>query len=571
MRCLSIHNTGILSLVLVVWIALNSLALSQQSDMHCGVRCMFVALHVLKEDSDVRLADLQSTLAPKESGNSLEELHGEAIRLGLHAMAVQTSLDAIRLRQGPLTCIAHLRRGHYVILSEIADETISIADPPRASTIPISTFLSEWSGDALLLSNTALEDESSVQNRLWWSAFYRRFVLTIVGVMIAAVFIYAIRKYLRSRTVGRSLRLQRIILVLVPILGDSAGCSKAPVATSPTDLPATVTKLNPDVSRNETTPVATGKLRIEPAVVDLGSVLINQRDLAAKFVVTNQSDDEIQIEEIRTSCGCPVAVPGKTVLQAGEATELIATVKALELGHKSSRIRLFATKSGASAEAAVRWEAGSVIGISPSKVHLGEILCGSRMESTITLRPPKDKLLSECVTSVTSLPESVISTVVNRDGAEWTVAVTVSPIHAESNGRAVVLVSCTPPYGDIRIPVEWVAAEAISLSPKGTFLGKVNRSSKWRARFIARSRDARITKVELADSDSPFKLQCENISESRVMCTLFGSTPDELGPFEAKASLSIRGADSVLATVPFSVSGIVGDSVDDSAEPPSNP
>ena len=59
MRRLTTHNTGIPSLVLVVWIGLNSLALSQQSDMECGVRCLFVALHVLNEDSDVRLAELQ--------------------------------------------------------------------------------------------------------------------------------------------------------------------------------------------------------------------------------------------------------------------------------------------------------------------------------------------------------------------------------------------------------------------------------------------------------------------------------------------------------------------------------
>ena len=214
-------------------------------------------------------------------------------------------------------------------------------------------------------------------------------------------------------------------------------------------------------------------------------------------------------------------------------------------------------KSGAVAEASIKWQAGSLIGVFPAKVYLGEIVCGSTQQTTIQLRAPQEAPLSECVTSVTATPESIVAAVLDRTTDDWTIRLIVNPLHPEPLGRASVVVHCPLPYGDIRIPIEWKSIESVSLSPKGTFLGKVAPDQEWNVQFIAKSADAVIERVELTATESPVRLKTEVISANHVKCILSGKSPSESGVFALDSELLIRGKDTALATLRFSASGIV--------------
>jgi CRP-like cAMP-binding protein len=95
----------------------------EQSD--CGLAAL--AMVGLRLGAQVSVEQLRQKTAPGPQGLSLQQLRGLAGTLGLHARAVQVSVE--RLEQVKLPAIAHLTGGHYVVLHEVSETGIVIGDP----------------------------------------------------------------------------------------------------------------------------------------------------------------------------------------------------------------------------------------------------------------------------------------------------------------------------------------------------------------------------------------------------------------------------------------------------------
>jgi ABC-type bacteriocin/lantibiotic exporter with double-glycine peptidase domain len=162
----------------------------------CGVRCLYVAVKSLTPSKSLSLKELQQRLAPEAAGNTLGELSDEASRLGFSTLLVSTTADALQIRDRPFMFIAHMKRGHFVLLVDVGAETATIVDPPEKNVVPLSSFNAEWEGAGLILSTKPIEDEASVQRRLWWRQYRLHVVL---GVILLATAIAGIRHLYAKR------------------------------------------------------------------------------------------------------------------------------------------------------------------------------------------------------------------------------------------------------------------------------------------------------------------------------------------------------------------------------------
>jgi ABC-type bacteriocin/lantibiotic exporter with double-glycine peptidase domain len=132
----------------------------------CGARTVYLAGESLTPGSMGGLENVISDLSPGDDGNSFAEMADALENRGFKTLAVQTTLEGLMTRKRPFACIAHLIRGHFVVIADANDVEVVLYDPPRNVTLPINTFESQWSGKCLLVSNSQLEDEELIQESL---------------------------------------------------------------------------------------------------------------------------------------------------------------------------------------------------------------------------------------------------------------------------------------------------------------------------------------------------------------------------------------------------------------------
>ncbi len=177
------------SLVLPVWLSEDTATRQPTND--CGVSCLFVGLTVLNGNADLSLPDLLNRLSPKGEGNSIAQLSSTANELGFQTLAVSTTLESLRIRQRPFVFIAHMKRDHFVLIADATDTSVQMVNPPTTSNVPAASFVNEWDGTGLLISNEKLEPEESLVSRLWWTAFRRNalYGVAIAGALAGLVFL----------------------------------------------------------------------------------------------------------------------------------------------------------------------------------------------------------------------------------------------------------------------------------------------------------------------------------------------------------------------------------------------
>ncbi len=164
----------------------------------CGVNCLYIAMKTLSPSNTMDLATLQARLKPEQAGNSLGELSEVAREQGFQTLAVETSVEALQIRQRPFVFIAHLNRGHFVLLTDSSSESVTMVDPPQKMLIPATSLDSEWGGAGIIVSSTEIEEEDTVQRRLWWIRNRLKFALAMAA--IPAIFVGTKLIYLRRRS-----------------------------------------------------------------------------------------------------------------------------------------------------------------------------------------------------------------------------------------------------------------------------------------------------------------------------------------------------------------------------------
>jgi ABC-type bacteriocin/lantibiotic exporter with double-glycine peptidase domain len=179
----------VVMVVVTVMCCVSSLVFAveeNQPPLRCGSQCLYTALKVFEVGPKTFDALEQQIGQPGHQGYTLAEIQDAAQKCGLETQAVSTTLENLLARRRPFCCIAHVNGNHFVLLGNCDSDDVQIVDPPRSFTIPKVTFLAQWSGTALLLSDRELESEALLVQRLWrkkilWRLVYLSFVLIVVA------------------------------------------------------------------------------------------------------------------------------------------------------------------------------------------------------------------------------------------------------------------------------------------------------------------------------------------------------------------------------------------------------
>ena len=177
----------------------------QLDSMDCGPTClMMVAKHYGRSFS---LQTLREKSFITREGVSLLGISNAAEDIGLRSLGVVIAYDQLK-KERPLPCIVHWRQNHFVVVYEIKNNTVYLADPAVGLVkLPETSFLNAWDeagagakdeprkGIALLLEPTPLfyqqaDDNKRTSVRFLWFYFYRHralFLQLSIGLLAGSV------------------------------------------------------------------------------------------------------------------------------------------------------------------------------------------------------------------------------------------------------------------------------------------------------------------------------------------------------------------------------------------------
>jgi len=246
---------------------------------------------------------LPSLLGPvKDGGYSMAQLSDSATALGYHTLALNTTLEGVTARRGRFLGIAHMTNNHFVIVYNVTNHNVLIADPPRLYSLPEGVFNSQWSRQILLISKEPIAAVSAA-----WNA---------MGLLKSFVAILAFLSVLRLTwwAYGRRQSRPNIAIALalcVPCLG----CHGSPPEASPIGGSSATARAEALVSL--------------PAVHDLGNVGINDggKIVDVSSDLWNQSSKTIKILDVITGCSCTSYELSDRVVKPNGRSSLRAKIK----------------------------------------------------------------------------------------------------------------------------------------------------------------------------------------------------------------------------------------------------
>jgi ATP-binding cassette, subfamily B, bacterial HlyB/CyaB len=161
---------------------------AQLSGSDCGAACLvMISRYWGKNFSVNRVRDIANV---DRNGASLRGLSTAAESLGFTTRPVKASLDQLALQTLP--AIAHWEGKHYIVVYEITQKQVIVADPAIGQrTLSHKAFQRDWTGYALLLQPTALFKETKEYKTSFWQFFelMKPHQLVMLEVFMTSIFI----------------------------------------------------------------------------------------------------------------------------------------------------------------------------------------------------------------------------------------------------------------------------------------------------------------------------------------------------------------------------------------------
>ncbi|MGI8437517.1 MAG: ABC transporter transmembrane domain-containing protein, partial [Chthoniobacterales bacterium] len=161
-------------------------AIEQIDEMDCGAASLgMICRHFGRKVSLARIRQLCHT---STDGTSLKALCRAATELGLAARALKVSLRNLNVM--PLPAIIHWEGNHWMVLYDVNDKFVRVADPARGlRKIPRKEFEQDWSGYAALFDYTTAfaNAPESKASFAWMWPFLAKFKVIFAQVMLLAV------------------------------------------------------------------------------------------------------------------------------------------------------------------------------------------------------------------------------------------------------------------------------------------------------------------------------------------------------------------------------------------------
>jgi HlyB family type I secretion system ABC transporter len=163
----------------------------QIDEMDCGAACLgMICRHFGRKVSLVRIRQLCHTAT---DGTSLKAISRAATELGLAARALKISLRNLSLI--PLPAIVHWEGNHWIVLYDVDDQFVRVADPALGlRKLPRHEFEEKWTGYAALFDYTPAFEQApeSKPTLAWVLPFIARFkgiLVQVLGLAIAVSFL----------------------------------------------------------------------------------------------------------------------------------------------------------------------------------------------------------------------------------------------------------------------------------------------------------------------------------------------------------------------------------------------
>ncbi|PWU13731.1 MAG: hypothetical protein C5B50_18680 [Verrucomicrobia bacterium] len=165
---------------------------AQIDEMDCGAACLaMICRHFGRK---VSLARIRQLCHSSHDGTSLKALSHAACELGLASRALKVSLR--NLRHMPLPAIVHWQGNHWMVLLDVREKFVRVADPATTiRRIPRTEFEQKWSGYAALFDYTpAFEQAPEARAALSWLwPFFKKYRTALVQAVCLAGVVSALQ------------------------------------------------------------------------------------------------------------------------------------------------------------------------------------------------------------------------------------------------------------------------------------------------------------------------------------------------------------------------------------------
>src|SRR5213596_1110470 len=165
--------------------------ITQIDEMDCGAASLgMICRHFGRKVSLARIRQLCHTAT---DGTSLKAITRAATELGLAARALKVSLRNLSVM--PLPAIVHWEGNHWMVLYDVAEKFVRIADPALGlRKLPRREFEAKWTGYAALFDYTPTFEQApeSKPTLAWVFPFLARFkvvLLQVLGLAVAVSFL----------------------------------------------------------------------------------------------------------------------------------------------------------------------------------------------------------------------------------------------------------------------------------------------------------------------------------------------------------------------------------------------
>src|ERR1041385_4785539 len=205
----------------------------QIDEMDCGAACLgMICRHFGRKVSLARIRQLCHTAT---DGTSLKAISRAATELGLAARPLKISYRHLPLM--PLPAIVHWEGNHWIVLYDVDQQFVRIADPARGPRkIPRREFETNWTGYAALFDYTPAFEEApeSRPTLAWILPFLSRFkviLLQALGLAVAVSFLQLLFPVFTQIVVDKVIVENEIGLLKIILLGMLAALIFVQLAT----------------------------------------------------------------------------------------------------------------------------------------------------------------------------------------------------------------------------------------------------------------------------------------------------------------------------------------------------
>ena len=453
----------------ILLVALCTLSSARAADdersspqLHCGAYCLYLGLNTL----DLPLKnykELEDKLGqPGEFGYSMEQLSEAARSFGAYSLGVETSLENLRRRPRRFVCIALLKQGHFVNLYDATDDRVFLVDPPNLRQVGLDGFRATWTGKALLISDQAIPDESSLRSHYEWGLIV---LIALAAMAVAGVISHAVFK---RRHIG-----VQCLMILIAL---TQGC-------------------------RDTRDRAHGvpSIQVEPGQIDLGPIMIaRDGELTTPVLIKNRGTGDLRIFSVQSSCGCTIVQAPASDIAAGHGCSIQIVVRpGIQPGPRESVLTIQCSDPVTPLiRLPITWSCVSGLTCDPSEVDLGRLRPGQRVERKISVGTTAEVDVRD-VQAQTTTPGLVLEweRSENESGDRGRKRNLIVRFTAGSTeGGHTTLIALIGEKTDLAtmVPARWKVAPRVSIHPTALFSSSVEPKSKVTAHLILQSEDKEI-------------------------------------------------------------------------------